>query len=106
MAQAIAAPASEQVKTTEVFEQYESRVRTYCRTFPKVFARGEGSYLFDSSGTRWLDFLSGAGSLNYGHNHPVLKDALLDYIAENGVVNSLDLHTTAKEEFLLAMNEV
>ncbi len=93
-------------RTGEVFEQYESNVRTYCRTFPKVFARGEGSYLFDRDGERWLDFLSGAGSLNYGHNHPVLKQALLEYIQGDGIVNSLDLHTTAKEEFLLALNEV
>ena len=46
-------------RTGEVFEQYESNVRTYCRTFPKVFARGEGSYLFDRDGERWLDFLRG-----------------------------------------------
>ena len=39
-------------------------------------------------------------------NRPVLKEALLDYIRDNGIVNSLDLHTTAKEEFLLALNEV
>jgi diaminobutyrate-2-oxoglutarate transaminase len=92
--------------TTDVFERYESNIRTYCRSFPAVFARGEGSYLFDNAGGKWLDLLSGAGSLNYGHNHPVLKKALLDYIDSNGVVNSLDLHTTAKEEFLNALNEV
>ncbi|HEX7288645.1 MAG TPA: diaminobutyrate--2-oxoglutarate transaminase [Candidatus Angelobacter sp.] len=91
---------------TEVFERYESNIRTYCRSFPAVFARGEGSYLYDNQGGKWLDLLSGAGSLNYGHNHPELKNALVEYINANGVVNSLDLHTTAKEEFLNALNEV
>jgi diaminobutyrate-2-oxoglutarate transaminase len=71
-----------------------------------VFTRGEGSYLFDNNGRKWLDLLNGAGSMNYGHNHPALKEALLEYIDGNGVVNSLDLHTTAKEEFLCALNEV
>lgn len=105
MAQVLSTPALEQPSSTGVFQQYESNVRTYCRSFPVVFARGEGSYLFDRGGTRYLDFLSGAGSLNYGHNHPVLREALLDYILKDGLVNSLDLHTTAKEEFLLALNE-
>ncbi len=91
---------------TEVFERYESNIRTYCRSFPALFARGEGRYLFDNQGRKWLDLLSGAGSMNYGHNHPVLKQALIEYIEANGVVNSLDLHTTAKSEFLRALNEV
>ena len=91
---------------TEVFERYESNIRTYCRSFPALFARGEGRYLFDNQGRKWLDLLSGAGSMNYGHNHPVLKQALIEYIEANGIVNSLDLSTTAKSEFLRALNEV
>lgn len=91
---------------TAVFDLYESEVRTYCRTFPVVFSRGEGSYLIGSNGRRWLDFLSGAGSLNYGHNHPALKRALLEYVAGDGVVNSLDLHTSAKEDFLSTLNNI
>src|SRR3546814_18480596 len=39
-------------------------------------------------------------TLNYGHNHPVLKQALMDYIAGDGVAHSLDLHTEAKAAFL------
>jgi diaminobutyrate-2-oxoglutarate transaminase len=91
---------------TEVFERYESNIRSYCRSFPALFARGEGRYLFDNQGRKWLDLLSGAGSMNYGHNHPVLKQALIEYIEANGIVNSLDLSTTAKSEFLRALNEV
>jgi diaminobutyrate-2-oxoglutarate transaminase len=107
MAQAIAIKDLQQMPdATITFAHYESKVRTYSRTFPRVFARGEGSYLYDSNGGQWLDFLTAAGSLNYGHNHPVLKQALIDYIRGNGVANSLDLATEAKEEFLLALNEV
>jgi diaminobutyrate-2-oxoglutarate transaminase len=89
-----------------VFDLYESEVRSYSRTFPVVFLQAEGSYMSDRDGRRWLDFLSGAGSLNYGHNHPALKKALLDYMADNGVVNSLDLYTSAKEDFLTIFNNV
>ncbi len=82
------------------FERYESEVRGYCRSFPTTFDRAEGSYLFDTSGKPYLDFLSGAGVLSYGHNNPHLKRRLVEYIERHGVTHSLDLHTVAKQEFL------
>lgn len=82
------------------FSKHESKVRSYARNFPSLFSRAEDSYLFDEHGKAYLDFLSGAGSLNYGHNHKRLKDALVRYINESGVAHSLDLHTTAKANFL------
>lgn len=84
----------------EVFERLESNVCSYARSFPTTFSKASGSELWDQQGNRYLDFLAGAGSLNYGHNQPQLKQALLDYIAGNGIAHSLDLHTDAKEEFL------
>ncbi|MGD9602977.1 MAG: diaminobutyrate--2-oxoglutarate transaminase [Gammaproteobacteria bacterium] len=86
----------------EVFDKLESRVRSYARSFGAVFKRAEGTRIFDEHGRSYLDFLSGAGSLNYGHNHPVLRDALMDYIGGNGIAHSLDLHTVAKAGFLEA----
>lgn len=46
----------------------------------KTFVRAEGCYLFDGDGTRYLDFVAGFGSLNFGHNHPAIRDALADAI--------------------------
>jgi diaminobutyrate-2-oxoglutarate transaminase len=85
---------------TTTFERLESSVRSYCRSFPTVFTTASGSTLHDQKGRSYIDFLAGAGTLNYGHNHPALKEALLDYIAGDNVVHSLDLHTAAKERFL------
>jgi diaminobutyrate-2-oxoglutarate transaminase len=90
----------------QVFQQMESAVRSYSRNFPVVFERARGSYLYDQKGNPWLDFLSGAGSLNYGHNNPLLKKALLDYIENDGVTHGLDMHTTAKAQFLEALRDV
>ncbi|KPJ80454.1 MAG: diaminobutyrate--2-oxoglutarate transaminase [Gammaproteobacteria bacterium SG8_30] len=90
------------LRPTETFDRLESGVRSYCRSIPAVFAKAQGPELIDAAGRRYLDFLSGAGSLNYGHNHPALRQALLDYIAEDGVTHSLDLHTEAKAKFLEA----
>jgi len=85
---------------------FESRVSYYCKSFPVVFARAAGSELFDVDGTRYLDFLAGAGALNYGHNHPRLKSAVVDYLCQDGVVTSLDLHTEAKANFISRFNEL
>ncbi|HEX8198993.1 MAG TPA: diaminobutyrate--2-oxoglutarate transaminase [Isosphaeraceae bacterium] len=81
-------------------ERLESRVRSYSRTFPAVFARARGSLLFDAEGRRYIDFFSGAGALNYGHNDPAMKAAVIEYLESDGVVHGLDLATCAKEAFL------
>jgi len=64
-----------------IFEQRESEVRSYCRKWPAVFDRASGSWLYDEHGRPYLDFFAGASALNYGHNNPVLKQALLGTIA-------------------------
>jgi diaminobutyrate-2-oxoglutarate transaminase len=38
--------------------------------------------------------------MNFGHNHEAIKAALIDYITEDGLPHGLDLHTSAKSEFL------
>src|SRR5206468_7536314 len=40
------------------------------------FQKGQGQYLFDRDGARYLDLLSGFGVFAIGRNHPVLRDAL------------------------------
>jgi len=93
------------LRPTETFDRLESGVRSYCRAIPALFDKAQGPELIDRQGRRYLDFLSGAGSLNYGHNHPALRDALIEYISSDGVTHSLDLHTTAKARFLRALQE-
>lgn len=90
----------------QVFEEIESEVRGYCRTWPTVFQTAKGCRITDDRGRDYLDFFSGAGALNYGHNHPQLKKVLLDYLAADGVVHSLDMFTTAKRTFLERFREV
>ncbi|MFH2134686.1 MAG: diaminobutyrate--2-oxoglutarate transaminase [Pseudomonadota bacterium] len=84
----------------KIFDELESEVRSYARSFPRVFNRAKGEYLYDSEGNEFLDFLAGAGTLNYGHNNPLFKQALLDYIEADGIAHGLDLHTSAKQAFL------
>ncbi|MDO8423493.1 MAG: diaminobutyrate--2-oxoglutarate transaminase [Parvibaculum sp.] len=83
-----------------IYERRESKVRSYARSMPRLFNRAEGVWMYDENGGRYLDFLSGCSTLNYGHNHPLLKQALIDYITADGITHGLDLHTKAKGEFL------
>ncbi len=89
-----------------IFNAMESAVQSYARAFPVIFERARGSYMYDAEGKAYLDFLAGAGSLNYGHNNPLLKKALLDYIEQDGITHGLDLHTDAKGKFLQAFRDL
>jgi len=64
-----------------------------------VFSRARGSRIW-SNEREYLDFFSGAGSLNYGHNDPCAQRALVDYLSEDGILQSLDMQTDARLEFL------
>ena len=90
----------------DVFETRESAVRSYCRSWPTVFDRAQGSLIYDEEGTEFLDFFSGAGALNYGHNRSELIEPAIDYLREGRVLHSLDVYTTAKREFLETFQEL
>ena len=87
----------------DVFKRRESAARSYCRSMPATFTRASGSEIFDKDGNRWIDFLAGCSSLNYGHNDADMKEALIEHIASDGIAQGLDLHTDAKSDFLKAM---
>ncbi len=84
----------------QTIEDHESIVRSYVRSFPTVFEKAKGSYLYDGDGKAYLDFFAGASVMNYGHNHPELQKALIEYLQNDGVVHTLDMATKARAEFL------
>ncbi|HEY9629831.1 MAG TPA: diaminobutyrate--2-oxoglutarate transaminase [Coleofasciculaceae cyanobacterium] len=88
-----------------IFEQCESNVRSYCRSFPAVFHRAKASIVYSESGQEYIDFLAGAGALNYGHNNDYIKQKVLSYLDADLITHGLDLHTAAKEKFLTAFSE-
>jgi diaminobutyrate-2-oxoglutarate transaminase len=89
-----------------VFDDLESEVRSYCRSWPVVFDTARGSRLTDVDGRTYLDFFAGAGVLNYGHNPPALKRPLLEYLQRDGVTHALDMYTKAKGDFLQTFSEL
>lgn len=88
------------------FEQFESEVRGYCRSFPAVFSSAKGAWMTDEAGERYLDFFAGAGVLNYGHNPEKIKQALLGYLMRDGITHTLDMYSQAKQRFIERFNEV
>jgi diaminobutyrate-2-oxoglutarate transaminase len=89
-----------------IFEQYESDVRGYCRNFPTVFDTAKGAWMTDTNGRKYLDFFSGAGVLNYGHNPDRLKEALIAYLERDGITHTLDMYSDAKRRFIERFVEV
>ncbi|GAK40802.1 diaminobutyrate--2-oxoglutarate transaminase [Paenibacillus urinalis] len=89
-----------------VFNEMESEVRSYCRSFQTVFDKAKNSRLWDTQGNEYIDFFAGAGALNYGHNNEIIRNKLIDYMMRDGVTHSLDMATDAKEHFLTRFKEV
>jgi diaminobutyrate-2-oxoglutarate transaminase len=85
-----------------VFEKWESNIRGYCRAYPTVFKTACNAMQVDEAGKRYIDFFAGAGVLNFGHNNPRMKKAIIDFIESDGVAHSLDMYTDVKREFIAA----
>lgn len=85
-----------------IFNEYESEVRGYVRSFPTVFKKSKMAEIWDEDGKRYVDFFAGAGALNYGHNNDTINAAVIDYLQNDGIGHALDMATTAKRDFMEA----
>ncbi|PPK62999.1 diaminobutyrate-2-oxoglutarate transaminase [Malaciobacter marinus] len=83
-----------------IFETYESEIRAYCRAVPTVFKASTNATMIDEDNKEFIDFFGGAGVLNFGHNNPKMKEALIEFIQRDGVAHSLDMFTDVKRDFI------
>ncbi|KKZ70116.1 diaminobutyrate--2-oxoglutarate transaminase family protein [Streptomyces showdoensis] len=79
--------------------QRESAARTYARSLPIVPVRARGLTIEGADGRRYLDCLSGAGTLALGHNHPVVLEAIRKVLDSGAPLHVLDLATPVKDAF-------
>ncbi|MEU3505240.1 aminotransferase class III-fold pyridoxal phosphate-dependent enzyme, partial [Streptomyces hundungensis] len=77
----------------------ESAARTYARSLPIVPVRARGLTIEGADGRRYLDCLSGAGTLALGHNHPVVLEAIRKVLDSGAPLHVLDLATPVKDAF-------
>ena len=85
----------------DIFNQMESEVRSYCRKYPTVFQYAKNAKMIAEDGKEYIDFLAVAGSMNYGHNNPFIKKEIMKYLEKDTIINSLDMYTSAKRNFLI-----
>ncbi|NMF88914.1 aspartate aminotransferase family protein [Aromatoleum petrolei] len=72
-------------------------MNTYAR-LPVAFTHGEGVWLFDETGKRYLDALSGIAVSTLGHNHPRLVRAIAEQAAS--VLHTSNLYRIPRQEEL------
>lgn len=95
-----------ETRNMQIVEALESNVRSYSRSFPAIFSRARGSIMLTEGGRKVIDFFSGAGALNYGHNNHQIKAAITEYLASDAVVHGLDMATPAKLEFMQTFSSI
>ncbi len=72
-------------------------MHTYTRQ-PVTFTRGEGPWLFDDQGKRYLDAISGIAVCGLGHAHPAVSEALCDQART--LIHTSNLYQVATQETL------
>ncbi|MER6689843.1 aminotransferase class III-fold pyridoxal phosphate-dependent enzyme [Streptomyces minutiscleroticus] len=78
----------------------ECTARTYARALPVVPVRARGMTIEGADGRRYLDCLSGAGTLALGHNHPVVLDALRGVLDAGAPLHGLGGPTPVEDAFV------
>ncbi|KAB8151608.1 diaminobutyrate--2-oxoglutarate transaminase [Kordia sp. TARA_039_SRF] len=84
----------------------ESNVSGYSKSFPTTFKYAKNDILIDDKDKEYLDFFSGAGALNYGHNNDILKEAIVNFLKSDAPVHCLDMDSVIKLNFLNKITEV
>ncbi|MCU7821862.1 diaminobutyrate--2-oxoglutarate transaminase family protein [Kitasatospora sp. DSM 101779] len=98
-----AAPAGDAILRRQRIR--ESAARTYARSFPIVPVRANGMTVEGADGRRYLDCLSGAGTLVLGHNHPVVLEAIRRTLDGGAPLHLLDIASAEKDDFTTALFE-
>lgn len=77
------------------------------KAFVPTFVCGDGMHLVDEVGRRYLDFVGGFGSLNFGHNHPAIAAAVQQVLKDHApgfAQSAVNPHAAALAERLIAVS--
>jgi acetylornithine/N-succinyldiaminopimelate aminotransferase len=76
----------------EIAEREASVLLPTYERFPVLFERGEGVYLYDGAGKRYVDFLSGIGVNALGHAHPAVVKTIEEQAGKLVHISNLFFH--------------
>ena len=85
-------------------EELESQNRSYPRDIPIAFGKAKGSIIEDVDGNRYIDFISGCGVFNLGHNNSYLVEGLKKF--EGLITQAVDFPTAVKIAFMERLSEM
>ncbi|MGF1668006.1 MAG: aspartate aminotransferase family protein [Acidimicrobiia bacterium] len=96
-------------RSREVIERVRSTEAAAGLTFglaevPPVFARAEGCVIEDPDGNRFLDMVAGFGSLNLGHSHPALVEAVTRQVVDGQ--QAMSMVSTVRTELIGALSQL
>lgn len=94
------------MNTVKTNQTNESNVSGYSKSFPTTFKYAKNDILINDNGVEYLDFFSGAGALNYGHNNDNIKNGILEFLASDAPVHCLDMDSVMKLKFLKKFHDV
>ena len=77
-----AAPTSSSMSTADLIAREQAYVAKNYKPLPVVLTRGEGSWLWDAEGKKYLDFLSAYSAVSAGHQNQRIVKALIDQITK------------------------
>lgn len=58
----------------------DTRTSIYFEPYPPYMVRGEGCYIFDIDGNKYVDYMNNYTSLIHGHNHPKIREAVVEQL--------------------------
>ena len=91
--------------TSAVIETEDEHVAHNYHPLPVVISRGEGAWVTDVEGKRYLDLLSAYSALNFGHGHPAILAAAREQI-EHLTLTSRAYHNDQLGPFAAALAEL
>ena len=96
-------PAAPSIAILEKLHQFEPR--SMSGQPPILWDRAEGIQVFDRWGNMWLDFSSGVLVANAGHNHPLVRQAILDQV-NHGLLHNYCFPSEVRTNAVAALAEV
>ncbi|MEK7598836.1 MAG: aspartate aminotransferase family protein [Patescibacteria group bacterium] len=97
-------PGPKSIALLKKQNELESNNRSYPREIPIALQRGRGAIIEDVDSNKFIDFLSGCGIFNLGHNNPFITEAIKNH--DDIITQAVDFPTKIRINFVERLNSV